>query len=71
MKPGDLVRYRKLREDDENETTWNRIKDLTGIVFSPDEDEREYHVRILWNTGEIHKHYIPPYDPELHFEVIS
>lgn len=71
LRVGDLVKYRKLDEEDENEPTWIRIRDLTGIVLPCDGEIRDSHIRILWNTCEIHVHFIPPYDPQEHFEVIS
>ncbi len=71
LRVGDLIRYRKLDEVDENESTWIRIKDLTGIVLPPGGEIYEPHIRILWNTCEIHVHFIPPYDPQEHFEVLS
>ena len=73
MRAGDLVRYRNTSENEEEEweSQWDRIKDLRGIVLPRDPREPRSHIRIMWNTGEIMIHLIPPYDPQEHFEVIS
>ncbi len=71
IRVGDLVKYRKLDEENENESAWVRIQYLTGIVLPRNEEIQEPHILILWNTGEIHTHFIPPYDPQVHFKVIS
>ena len=72
MKPGDLVKYRKMAEseEEERESRWDRIEDFRGIVLPGDPQEPRSHVRIMWNTGEIIIHLVPPYE-EAHFEVID
>lgn len=74
MKPCDLVKYKRVlginEEEHEERRSWMRIKDFVGILLPPDPLKTYPHLRILWNTGEIMLTPIPPYDPELHFEVI-
>lgn len=71
MKPGDLIKYRMMSDDEgeEWESQWDRIESFRGIVLPPDPNQPTPHFRIMWNTGEIMIHLTPPYGKE-HFEVI-
>lgn len=67
MNVGNLIKYRKLNE---NDSEWDRIKYFIGIVLTPDIKEPRMHWRIFWNTNLIINHLRPLYEPK-HFEIIQ
>lgn len=71
MKPGDFIKYRLTKDDEIRTPDWAEyLRTFRGVLLHPDPNDPNVHIRILWNTGEVMIAPIPPYDPDLDFEVI-